>query len=89
MKTDELKKQNSIDLEPFYEALEDNPKLLKEAFEIVLEMVSTSPKSAKKVALLIKEEFHGLYKEVAALCPSDQDKGDTPSCCGGALKFGK
>lgn len=83
MKTKNLKKQNSIDLEPFYEALEDDSKLLEEAFENVLEMVSTSPKSAKKMALLIKEEFHGLYKEIAALCPSQQDKGDTPSCCGG------
>lgn len=83
MKTKELKNQNSIDIEPFYEALEDNPKLLEEAFEIVLEMVSTSPKSAKKMALLIKEDFHGLYKEVAALCPSGQDAGNTPSCCGG------
>lgn len=83
MKTKDLKKQNSIELEPFYEALEDDSKLLEEAFEILLEMISTSPKSAKKMALLIKEEFHGLYKEVGALCSSDQDKGDTPSCCGG------
>ncbi len=83
MKTEELKKQKSIDLEPFYQALEDDPKLLEEAFEIVLELVSTGPKSAKKMALLIKKDFHGLYKEVAALCPSDQDKGNTPSCCGG------
>lgn len=83
MKTKELKKQNSIDLEPFYETLEDDPKLLEKVFEIVLEMVSTSPKSAKKMALLIKEEFHGLYKEVAALSSSSQDKDDTPSCYGG------
>lgn len=83
MKTEELKKQKSLELEPFYQALEDDPKLLEEAFEIVLEMVSTSSKSAKKVALLIKEDFHGLYKEVAALCPSGQDTGNTPSCCGG------
>lgn len=83
MKTKELQKQNKIDLEPFYEALEDDPKLLEKAFEIVLEMVSTSPRSAKKMAFLIKEDFHGLYKEVAALSPSGQDKGNTPSCCGG------
>ncbi|MDF0716645.1 hypothetical protein PY092_10835 [Muricauda sp. 334s03] len=83
MKTEELKKQESIDLEPFYQALEDDSKLLEEAFEILLEMVSTDPKSAKNMAALIKKDFHGLYKEIAELCQPDQDKGNTPSCCGG------
>ncbi|AYN67222.1 hypothetical protein D1013_07530 [Euzebyella marina] len=83
MKTEELKKQESIDLEPFYQALEDDSKLLEEAFEILLEMVSTDPKSAKNMAALIKKDFHGLYKEIAELCQSNQDKGNTPSCCGG------
>jgi len=83
MKTEELKKQESIDLEPFYQALEDDSKLLEEAFEILLEMVSTDPKSAKNMAALIKKDFHGLYKEIAELCQRDQDKGNTPSCCGG------
>lgn len=83
MKTKEFQKQRSIDLEPFYEALEDDPKLLEEVFEIVLEMVNSEPKSAKKLALLIKEDFHDLFKEIAALCQSNQDKGNTLSCCGG------
>lgn len=83
MKTKEFQKQRSIDLEPFYEALEDDPKLLEEAFEIVLEMVNSESKSAKKLALLIKEDFHDLFKEIAALCKSNQDKGNTLSCCGG------
>ena len=83
MKTEELKKQESIDLEPFYQALEDDSKLLEGAFEILLEMVSTDPKSAKNMAALIKKNFHGLYKEIAALCETDQNKGGMPSCCGG------
>lgn len=83
MKTKEFQKQRSIDLEPFYQALENDPKLLEEAFEIVLEMVNSEPKSVKKLALLIKEDFHDLFKEIAALCKSNQDKGNTPSCCGG------
>lgn len=83
MKTKEFQKQRSIDLELFYQALENDPKLLEEAFEIVLEMVNSEPKSVKKLALLIKEDFHDLFKEIAALCKSNQDKGNTPSCCGG------
>ena len=83
MKTEELKEQNRIDLEPFYQAMEDEPMLLEEAFEILLEMVNSEPKSAKKLALLIKEDFHDLYKEIETLCKSNQDKGNTPSCCGG------
>lgn len=83
MKTKEFQKRRSIDLEPFYQAMEDEPKLLEEAFEIVLEMVNSEPKSTKKLALLIKEDFHDLYKEISALCKSNQDKGNTPSCCGG------
>ncbi|MBO6829397.1 hypothetical protein [Allomuricauda sp. ARW1Y1] len=83
MRTETLQKQNSIDLEPFYQAMEDEPRLLEEAFETLLEMVNSEPKSAKKLAFLIKEDFHDLYKEITVLCKSNQDKGNTPSCCGG------
>jgi len=83
MKTEALQKQDSIDLEPFYQAMEDEPRLLEEAFETLLEMVNSEPKSAKKLALLIKEDFHDLYKEIEELCTPNQNKGNTPSCCGG------
>ncbi|RMA56775.1 hypothetical protein [Ulvibacter antarcticus] len=83
MKTEELKQQNSIDFEPFYQALEDESTLLEEAFETVLEMVSTDPKAAKKIAHLIKKDFHGLYKEVEALQTIEKNKGSAHSCCGG------
>lgn len=83
MKTDELQKQSNINLEPFYQALEDDPKLLEEALEILLGMVNFEPKSIKKFALLIKEDSRNLYNEIAELCKLNQDKGNTPSCCGG------
>jgi hypothetical protein len=83
METDKLKEQDSIDLEPFYEALEDDPKLLEEALEILLDMVNSEPKSIKKLALLIKEDSRNLYNEIVQLYKSNQDKGNTPSCCGG------
>jgi|TARA_R110000851_G_scaffold258642_2_gene411094 hypothetical protein len=83
MKTDELKEKDSIDLEPFYQALEDDPKLLEEALEIVLGMVNFEPESVKKLALFIKEDSRNLYNEIAELSKSNQDKGNTPSCCGG------
>ncbi|MFD2100941.1 MULTISPECIES: hypothetical protein [Flavobacteriaceae] len=83
MKTEELKKQKSIDLEPFYEALEDDPKLLEEALEILLEMVNFEPLSIKKLALFIKEDSRNLYNEIVELYKSTQDKSNTPSCCGG------
>lgn len=83
MKTKDLQKQNSIDLEPFYQTLEDDPKLLEEALEILLGMVNFEPKSIKKLALLIKEDSRNLYNEIAELYKSSQDKGNTASCCGG------
>ena len=83
MKTDELQQQKKIDLEPFYQALEDDPKLLEEALEILLGMVNFEPKSVKKLALLIKEDSRNLYNEIAELSKSNQEKGNTPSCCGG------
>lgn len=83
MKTEETKQQNNIDFEPFYEVLEDDPKLLEEALEILLDMVELEPKSIKKVALYIKEDSQNLYKEIVELSKSNQDKGNTPSCCGG------
>jgi hypothetical protein len=60
MKTEALEKQNNIDFEPFYEALEDNPKLLEEALEILLDMVDFEPKSVQKVALYIKKDSRNL-----------------------------
>ena len=83
MKTEETKQQNNIDFEPFYETLEDDPKLLEEALEILLGMVHFEPKSVKKLALVIKEDSRNLYNEIAELSKSNQDKGNTPSCCGG------
>jgi hypothetical protein len=83
MKTDELQNQNRIDLEPFYQALEDDPKLLEEALEILLGMVNFEPKSIKKLALLIKEDSRNLYNEIAELSKSNQDKGSTLFCCSG------
>jgi hypothetical protein len=83
MKTEESKPQNNLDFEPFYEALEDDPKLLEEALEILLDMVDFEPKSIKKVALYIKEDSRNLYNEVVALYKSTEDKGSAPSCCGG------
>ena len=83
MKTEELQKQNNIDLEPFYQALEDDPKLLEEALEILLGVVNFESKSVKKLALTIKEDSRNLFNEIAELCKSEQDKGNTPSCCSG------
>ena len=83
MKTEDSKPQNNLDFEPFYEALEDDPKLLEEALEILLDMVDFEPKSIKKVALYIKEDSRNLYNEVVALYKSTEDKGSAPSCCGG------
>ena len=83
MKTEEMQKQNNIDLEPFYQALEDDPKLLDEALEILLAMVNFEPKSIKKLALVIKEDSRNLYNEIVELSKSGQNKGNTPSCCGG------
>ena len=83
MKTEELKEQSRIDLEPFYQALEDDSKLLEEALEILLEMVHFEPKSIKKLALFIKKDSRNLYKEIVELSKSNQGKGNTSSCCGG------
>jgi len=83
MKTEELQKQGNIDLEPFYQALEDDSKLLEEALEILLEMVHFEPKSVKKLALFIKEDSRNLYNEITKLYKSSQNQSNTPSCCGG------
>ena len=83
MKTEALQNKSNIDLEPFYEALEDDSKLLEEALEILLGMVHFEPKSIKKLALYIKEDSRNLYNEIAELSKSSQDKGNPSSCCGG------
>lgn len=83
MKTEELQEQNNLDLEPFYQALEDDPRLLEEALEILLEMVNSEPKSIKKLALLIKKDSRNLYNGIVELYKSSQNQSNTPSCCGG------
>ena len=83
MKTEESKPQNNLDFEPFYEALEDDPKLLEEALEILLDMVELEPKSIKKVSLYIKEESRSLYNEIIKVYKSSQNQSNATSCCGG------
>jgi len=83
MKTDKIQKPNNIDFEPFYEALEDDPKLLEEAIEVLLDMVELEPNSIKKVALYIKEDSQDLYNKIIDLYKPSQNKGNTSSCCGG------
>ncbi|WP_417873971.1 hypothetical protein [Xanthomarina gelatinilytica] len=83
MKKEDSQQQNQLDFEPFYEALEEDPKLLDEAIEILLDMVELETNSIKKVALYIKEDSRNLYNEITKLYKSNQDKGNTPSCCGG------
>jgi hypothetical protein len=83
MKTEELQQQNSIDLEPFYQTLEDDPKLLEEALDILLGMVNFETKSIKKLALFIKEDSRNLYNEIVELHKLNEDKGNASSCCGG------
>jgi predicted transcriptional regulator len=83
MKNQETPKQNDIDLEPFYQALEEDRRLLEKAFETLLEMVNNEPESIKNLALLIKEEYPNLYNEIADLNGSKKDQEDTPSCCSG------
>jgi hypothetical protein len=83
MKKEDSQQQNQLDFERFYEALEDDPKLLEEALEILLNMVDFEPKSIKKVALYIKEDSPNLYNEVTKLYKSSQNQSNTPSCCGG------
>ena len=83
MKTEKLTPKNSINLEPFYQALEDDPKLLEEAMIILIEMINSEPKSLKNLAILIKENSRNLYNEIIELSKSNQDKGNTSSCCGG------
>lgn len=83
MKTEALQKQSNLDLEPFYQVLEDDSKLLEEALEILLGIVNFEPKSIKKLALLIKEDSRNLYNEITELYKSSQDNGNSPSCCGG------
>ena len=83
MKTEALQKRESINFEQFYQTLEDDPTLLEESIEILLEMVNFEKKSVKKIALFIKENSRNLYNEISELSKSSQNKGNTSSCCGG------
>ena len=83
MKKEDSQQQTQLDFEPFCEALEDEPKLLEEALEILLDMVELEPNSIKKIALYIKEDSRNLYNEITKLYKSSQNQSNTPSCCGG------
>lgn len=83
MKTEKLQRQNNIATEPFYNALKDDPKFLKEAFERMFDIVNTDSKAAKEIARLIKEDCLSLYEEVVALSKPEKGQSNSPSCCGG------
>lgn len=82
METEKMQSKESINFELFYKILEDEPRKLEEAFEVLLEMVISDPESTKNVALLIKEDYPALYKTITALQETNKDSGDLPSCCG-------
>ena len=83
MKTKEMKSTSAKDLEPFYKVMEAEPRKLEEAFEVLLEMVTSDTQSTKNVALLIKEDYPVLYKAIVSLSENNKGKSDLPSCCGG------
>ena len=70
------------DFEPFYKVLEEKPRKLEEAFEVLLEMVISDPESTKNVALLIKEDYPALNRAILAMNEPKKDKGAVPPCCG-------
>lgn len=82
METAKMQMKEATNFELFYEILEDEPRKLEEAFEVLLEMVISDPESTKNVALLIKEDYPALYKAIIAFQELQTDIDDLPSCCG-------
>lgn len=83
METVKMQTKEAINFELFYKILEDEPRKLEEAFEVLLEMVISDPESTKNIALLIKDDYRPLYKAITALQETQKDNGDFHSCCGG------
>ncbi|MDZ7846517.1 MAG: hypothetical protein U5L96_06995 [Owenweeksia sp.] len=63
--------------------METEPRKLEEAFEVLLEMVTSDPQSTKNVALLIKEDYPELYKAIVAFSVKNDENDKGPACCGG------
>jgi hypothetical protein len=83
MKTEKSQKHNMIDIEVFYQALKDDPKLLEEAFERITGILEMDSKAVKKMARQIKKDFHSLYNEVVTLSKLEKSQVKSSSCCGG------
>jgi len=83
MKTEKLQNQNNLAIEVFYQTLKDDPKLLEKAFERIAEIIDMDSKAVKNIAMLIKNDFHSLYKEVVTLSKIDKGQVKPSSCCGG------
>ncbi len=83
MKTKEMQNGKPTDFEPFYKIMETEPRKLEEAFEVLLEMVTSDSQSTKNAALMIKEDYPELYQAIVALSVKTDENDKGPACCGG------
>lgn len=83
METKKMQNRTIADFIPFYKVRDTQPHNLEEAFEVLLEMVTSDPRSTKNIALLIKEDYAELFEAIVALSVKTDENDKGPACCGG------
>lgn len=83
MKTEQINSIELADLEPFYNAIENDNQLLEDSFEVLLDMVTSYPQTTKKAAQLIVNKYPDLREELIPLLEpyTKSDNGELRSCC--------
>jgi len=82
MKTRNDVKAAELNLDEFYEAMEEDTELLESSFETLLQMVVSTDKSGtESIALLIKYDYPDLFKTILKLAPKREPEGNKPICC--------
>jgi hypothetical protein len=67
--------------EKFFQALENDQHLFKEALEVVLTLVISDPKLTFDVADLIESDFQNLYLVIMKKVTTERSSNSTMSCC--------
>lgn len=81
MKTEVIKDREIIDLSPFYDALENDRKLLESAFHNILQLIVSDPDAIQNLACVIRDEYPEFYHTLLSLSVKNALSDDKPSCC--------
>ena len=75
-----IQETTTISHQQFFDTLENDPKLLAETLDVILQLVISDPTLTTNVAERIKDDYPALSNAIAGK-PDEAGDKDLPGCC--------